>query len=93
MPRNVSLLCFLTLVLGVGFTLGFLTGPDAWYANLVKPSFNPPNVVFPLVWTILYIMIAVAGWRIWRVACKSIPMRVTGDASGVELVMVPRIFL
>ncbi|WP_211231057.1 TspO/MBR family protein [Budvicia aquatica] len=89
----LSLLCFLTLVLGVGFTLGFLTGPDAWYANLVKPSFNPPNVVFPLVWTILYTMIAVAGWRIWRVACKSIPMGLWAMQMGLNWLWSPAFFV
>ncbi len=36
-----------------------------WYSRLKKPSYNPPNYVFPIVWTILYSMIAVSGWRVW----------------------------
>ena len=40
--------------------------PDAWYVGLAKPSWNPPNWVFGPVWTLLYIMIAVAGWLAWR---------------------------
>lgn len=46
--------------------IGLLTGPGAWFAGLRKPSFNPPSWVFAPVWTTLYIMIAVAGWRTWR---------------------------
>ena len=88
-----SLFCFLTVVLGVGFTLGFLTGPDDWYANLVKPSFNPPNAVFPLVWTILYIMIAVAGWRIWRVAVNRVPMGLWAMQIGLNWLWSPAFFV
>jgi len=37
-----------------------------WYANLVKPAFNPPDWIFAPVWTALYILMALAGWRIMR---------------------------
>lgn len=37
-----------------------------WYATLNRPSFAPPNWVFPVVWSTLYAMIATAGWFIWR---------------------------
>jgi benzodiazapine receptor len=37
-----------------------------WYVTLNRPSFAPPNWVFPIVWPMLYAMIATAGWFIWR---------------------------
>lgn len=37
-----------------------------WYSRLQKPRYTPPDYVFPIVWTILYSMIAVSGWRVWE---------------------------
>jgi len=62
----VRLLVFVAGVVGVGFLIGATNLPGAWYASLAKPGFVPPNWVFPVAWTILYIMIAVAGWRTFR---------------------------
>ena len=39
--------------------------PDGWYDDLAKPSWQPPKWVFAPVWTLLYVAIAVAGWRLW----------------------------
>ncbi len=41
---------------------------DPWYRTLVKPSFTPPEKVFPVVWTTLFALIAFSGWRIWSSA-------------------------
>ncbi len=64
--RGLSLAAFLVLVLGGGLLLGYLTAPAAWYAGLAKPSFTPPGWVFGPAWTLLYIAIALAGWRVWQ---------------------------
>ncbi len=49
----------------VGSTITIPSIPT-WYAGLNKPETSPPNWVFGPVWTTLYIMIAISGWRIWR---------------------------
>jgi translocator protein len=41
---------------------------DPWYRSLEKPSFTPPEKVFPVVWTTLYALIAWSGWRVWSAA-------------------------
>lgn len=64
--RNLwSLAAFVALVLGGGTAIGALTGPDAWYAALAKPSFNPPSWLFAPVWSALYVLIGIAGWLVW----------------------------
>ena len=75
--RSTSLLSaavFVVVVVGVGLLIGSVTRPGEWYEGLVKPAFNPPGWVFGPVWTILYVLIAIAGWRIWRAAPRSAAM-------------------
>jgi tryptophan-rich sensory protein len=62
----LTLALFILLVLGGGTLIGLMTLPGEWYAGLAKPPFNPPNWIFAPVWTLLYIMVAVAGWRTWQ---------------------------
>ena len=45
---------------------GGLFPPGPWYMSLAKPSWTPPNWAFPVVWTILYVMIATAGYLVWK---------------------------
>lgn len=65
-PRSLLLLIlFLVGVVGISTLIGILTAPGEWYAALEKPPFNPPSWLFAPVWTLLYICIAIAGWRTW----------------------------
>lgn len=49
-------------------TGGALFKPGDWYRALKKPAWTPPDRAFPIVWTILYAMIAISGWLAWRKA-------------------------
>lgn len=57
------LLCTLVAILGSSVTTPRI---DGWYADLAKPFFTPPNWVFAPVWSILYALMAIAAWRVWR---------------------------
>jgi benzodiazapine receptor len=39
---------------------------DEWYTALSKPSWNPPNWLFGPVWSVLYILMAISVWLVWR---------------------------
>ena len=57
---------FVVLVLGGGFAIGLMNPPGSWYAALAKPWFNPPNWVFAPIWSIVYLLVAIVGWRTWE---------------------------
>src|SRR4051794_28899555 len=46
-------------------TVATLQSVKTWYPTLAKPSWTPPGALFGPVWTLLYIAMAVAGWRVW----------------------------
>jgi tryptophan-rich sensory protein len=71
----VTAALFVVAVVGTGLLIGYLTRPGEWYESLAKPAFNPPPWVFGPVWTVLYVMIALAGFRISRASPGSAAMR------------------
>lgn len=68
MQKFVRIGVVLSTCLLVGYLSGMVTRDSitTWYPTLVKPSFNPPNWIFAPVWTILYIMMGVAGGMVWN---------------------------
>ncbi len=64
---RLALLFFLILTFAVQIAGWFFTnaGVFTWYPTLNKPAWNPPDWVFGPVWTVLYLMIAVAGWLLY----------------------------
>jgi benzodiazapine receptor len=66
------ILCF-ALCAAIAAIGGLATAPQipGWYAGLTKPSWTPPNLAFPIAWSILYTLIGVALWRLWDRARRS----------------------
>ena len=58
----ILLITFVASAIG-GFTTASFKEP--WYSEIILPSFNPPSWVFGPVWTMLYILMSIAIWRIW----------------------------
>ncbi|MFC2050307.1 TspO/MBR family protein [Chloroflexota bacterium] len=58
-----------------------------WYATLEKPVFNPPNWVFMPVWTLLYIMMGVAAFLVWRKGLEDKQVRIALVVFLVQLVL------
>ena len=61
----VALLAFLALTFSAA-AAGARFMPGEWYAQLSKPSWNPPSWIFGPAWTFLYACMAVAAWLVWR---------------------------
>jgi tryptophan-rich sensory protein len=64
----LGLAAFVALCFGAAALGGLVTAQSvtSWYPTLNKPAFTPPDWVFGPAWTLLYLMIALAGWRVWR---------------------------
>jgi translocator protein len=88
----LKLVISLALPLSVGFMGSIFTRDsinDGWYAALNQPSFNPPNYVFGPVWTVLYLLMGVSLYMVW----KAVPGRKRAYALGVFAVQLLLNFL
>ena len=70
-PRVKSalvLVAFIAIAQAVGILGGLATAPnvDGWYADADKAPWNPPGAVFGPVWTVLYSLMGIAAWLVWR---------------------------
>ncbi len=84
--KNRAFKYFLVVTLAVGAIGNIFVQPSitTWYAGLNQPAITPPNWLFAPVWTTLYVLMAYAAWRVWRVTgLRSIEML----AFGVQLAL------
>jgi tryptophan-rich sensory protein len=70
LPDGKSILtavAFVLLINLVGGLPGVFSSPDtAWFRSLEKPWFYPPGIAFPVVWTLLFTLLGVGLWLVWR---------------------------
>ncbi len=45
---------------------GIIVEPGNWYQALIKPTWTPPDWVFPVVWPVLYICMGISAWLVWK---------------------------
>lgn len=62
---SLALFVGITLLLGAATAL-LISGSLDVYQTIEKPAFAPPAWVFPVVWTALYILMAVSAWLVWH---------------------------
>ncbi|MDU5020063.1 MAG: TspO/MBR family protein, partial [Clostridiales bacterium] len=77
--KNFIVSVFIPII--VGFSSSFIseflsqTNTSTYYSNLIKPGFSPPGYIFPIVWTILYILMGISAYLIAKNGLNSLKVR------------------
>ena len=78
------IICQLAGIIGSLFTAPSI---PLWYANINKPSFNPPNWVFAPVWTTLYLLMGIALFLVWRKGLKEKDIKIAFAVFIFQLIL------
>jgi benzodiazapine receptor len=73
---TLALFILLAQSAGVLGSASTITSIDTWYVTLTKPVLNPPSWVFGPVWTLLYTLMGIASFLVWRKAGKTLEGKV-----------------
>src|SRR6218665_3649520 len=91
--KNLSIyIVFVVVVVAIGALIGINNIPGDWYQSLQKPPFNPPNWIFGPVWTTLYVLIGIAGARMWIVRPTGTRMRLWFTQMALNFLWSPIFF-
>jgi len=80
------------LACGAAASTGVIFKPGAWYESLVKPSFTPPNWAFPVAWTIIYLLLAWAGYRLTLIPGSEVVLALWAAQIALNTLWTPVFF-
>lgn len=80
------------LTCGAAATTGAVFPPGKWYETLAKPSWTPPDWVFPLAWTSIYLLISFAGARVAVLDGNAYAMAFWAMQAGFSTLWTPVFF-
>ena len=63
---SLVILILITFIAPMIGSYATTTFKEPWYSEIILPSFNPPSWVFAPVWSTLYLLMAIAIWKIWK---------------------------
>lgn len=67
MPQSLIMLLWIATFQVIGYGFGQLTQANMqWYHQLIHSSLTPPPVAFGIAWTLLYVLLAIAGYNYWQ---------------------------
>jgi len=91
--RGQSMTFFIFLLAcAAAASTGLLFKPGAWYEALVKPGFTPPNWLFPVAWTIIYLLLAWAGYRLSLIPDSQIVLALWAAQIALNTLWTPVFF-
>lgn len=85
----LKLIASLIIPLAAGWIGSIFTTPhiDSWYSTLVKPPFNPPAFVFGPVWSVLYFLMGVSLYLVWREGASVPRVNFAIGVFGVQIIL------
>jgi benzodiazapine receptor len=86
-PFRLAVAIAASIAAGIPGSLVTTAGPETWYDTLVKPWFFPPPFVFAPVWTVLYILMGIAAYRVWMEGTDHPAVRSALALFAVQLIL------
>ena len=92
--RGKKKIRFMTLIISIGIPLllGGITSllipnMNLIYGDLVKPNFSPPSIVFPIAWTILYVLMGIASYKVYMLKYDNIDVSAALFVYAIQLLL------